>query len=273
MVNASAAVPSSKRPVALVTGGSSGMGLEFARQLSGKGYDLLLVSNRPEELASAARELAGGAPAEAASRPAVVTHFTDLSEADAADRLHAWCLAEGIVPDILVNNAGMFFFKEITEEDLPRVQAMLNLHMQTVTRLCVLFGAEMKKRGSGHILNMSSMASRIPAPGITVYSATKAYLKSFGVSLSYELAPYGVSVTTVCPAAIATPLYKLDEKWMRLGLRVRLIHTPRWLVRRALRGMFRGRRLVQPSLMNVWLPPLIALLPAWLIGTIWKRIK
>ncbi len=252
--------------VALITGGSSGMGLEFARELGARDYKLLLVSNRADDLESAAKELT-------AAGAGVLTHFADLAAPDAADSLFAWCQAEGIVPDILINNAGMFFFKEITEEDLPRVQAMLNLHIQTVTRLCILFGGQMKKRGSGYILNVSSMAARIPAPGITVYSATKAYLKSFGVSLSYELAPYGVSVTTVCPAAIATPLYRLDEKWMRLGVRIRLIHTPRWLVRRALRAMFRRRRLVQPSLMNVWLPPLIALLPGWLVAKIWKRIK
>ena len=252
--------------VALITGGSSGMGLEFARELAARDYKLLLVSNRADDLESAAKELT-------AAGAGVLTHFADLAAPDAADSLFAWCQAEGIVPDILINNAGMFFFKEITEEDLPRVQAMLNLHIQTVTRLCILFGGQMKKRGSGYILNVSSMAARIPAPGITVYSATKAYLKSFGVSLSYELAPYGVSVTTVCPAAIATPLYRLDEKWMRLGVRIRLIHTPRWLVRRALRAMFRRRRLVQPSLMNVWLPPLISLLPGWLVAKIWKRIK
>jgi len=252
--------------VALITGGSSGMGLEFARQLGARGYRLLLVSNQEEELAAASEELS-------ASGYQVLTHFADLALADAADTLHAWCLAEGIVPDILINNAGMFFFKELLEEDLPRVQAMLNLHIRTVTRLCLLFGADMKGRGSGRILNMSSMAARIPAPGITIYSATKAYLKSFGVSLSYELAPYGVTVTTVCPAAIATPLYRLDPKWLRFGVRIRLIHTPRWLVRRALRALFRGRRLIQPSAMNVWLPPLIALLPGWLVAKLWKKWK
>ena len=136
-----------------------------------------------------------------------------------------------------------------------------------------LFGEAMKKRGSGYLLIMSSMAARIPAPGITVYSATKAYLKSFGRSLSYELKPYGVGVTTVCPAAIATPLYRLSEKWLRFGVRVGLIRTPRWLVARALRAMFRRRRVISPAFMNVYLPPLIALLPGPLIAAIWKRVK
>ncbi len=251
----------------LITGGSSGMGLEYARQLAGRGYDLVLVSNREEELDTAAEALRAQFPIN------VTTRFQDLAVPDAADSLFEWCQKEEILPDIVINNAGMFFFKELSLEDLDRVQAMLNLHMVTVTRSCLLFGEAMKKRGSGRILIMSSMAARIPAPGITIYSATKAYLKSFGRSLSYELKPYGVSVTTVCPAAIATPLYRLDEKKMKLGVSVGLIHTPKWLVRRAIRAMLHGRRVISPSLMNLWLPALIALLPGPLVAAIWKRLK
>ena len=243
------------------------MGLEYARALAAKGYDLLLVSNREEELIDAREELCAAWPVK------VTTHYQDLATPDAADRLFAWCTVElGILPDVVINNAGMFFFKEIQSEDLDRVQAMVNLHVVTVTRSCILFGQAMKKRGSGYLLIMSSMAARIPVPGITVYSATKAYLKSFGRSLSYELKPHGVGVTTVCPAAIATPLYRLDEKKMRLGVRTRLIHTPKWLVDRALKALFRGHRVICPSAMNIWLPAIISLLPGCLVAAIWKKL-
>lgn len=244
------------------------MGLEYARQLASKGYNLLLVSNREEELVAASQEITGKWPVK------VITRFQDLAAPDAADTLHAWCTGEiGIVPDVLVNNAGMFFFKELQADDLARVQAMVNLHVGTITRSCLLFGMDMKERGSGHILIMSSMAARIPAPGITIYSATKAYLKSFGRSLSYELKPHGVGVTTVCPAAIATPLYKLEPRLMNLGVKIRLIHTPQWLVRKALKAMFRGRRVICPSIMNVWLPLLISITPAPIIARLWKRFR
>ena len=253
---------------ALVTGGSSGMGLEFARQLAGRGYSLIIVSNREEELNSVQKLLSQEFPVD------VIARYQDLAEPDAADRLFEWCMHDiGILPDIVVNNAGMFFFKELGTADLGRVQAMMNLHMTTVTRICLLFGEAMKERGSGRLLIVSSMAARIPAPGITVYSATKAYLRSFGRSLSYELKPYGVTVTTVCPAAIATPLYRLDDKKLRLGVRVGLIRTPQWLVRRALKAMFRGRRMISPAFMNVYLPLLIALLPGPLVAFLWKRLK
>ena len=244
------------------------MGLEYARQLAARGYDLLLVSNQKAQLSAVSAQMREQYPV------SVTPHFQDLAEADAADKLYAWCTEEvHLLPDVVVNNAGMFFFKELEEEDLDRVQAMMNLHMTTVTRTCLLFGQAMKKRGSGYLLIMSSMAARIPAPGITIYSATKAYLKSFGRSLSYELKPYGVGVTTVCPAAIATPLYRLSEKKLRFGIRIGLIRTPRWLVARALRALFNKRRVISPAFMNVYLPPLIALLPGPLIAAIWKKIK
>jgi len=243
------------------------MGLEYARQLASQGYDLVLVSNRQDELDAAAEMLRAQFPVNVRIR------FQDLAVPDAADSLFEWCQADGILPDVVINNAGMFFFKELQTEDLDKVQAMVNLHIVTVTRMCVLFGNAMKQRGSGYLLNVSSIAARILAPGITVYSATKAYLRSFGRSLSYELKPYGVGVTTVCPAAIATPLYRLDEEKMRLGIRLGLIKTPRWLVKRALRALFQRRRVVNPGFMNVWLPALIALLPGPVVDFLWKKIK
>lgn len=244
------------------------MGLEYAKALAAKSYDLILVSNREEELEAASALLCSLYPVK------VTVRFQDLASPAAADDLYRWCVSEiSILPDIVINNAGMFFFKELNADDLPRVQAMMDLHMTTVTRTCILFGQAMKERGSGYILIMSSMAARIPAPGITIYSATKAYLKSFGRSLSYELKPYGVGVTTVCPAAIATPLYRLSPDKMRLGLRLCLIHTPQWLVRRALKALFRGRRVISPSAMNVWLPPIIKALPGAIVDALWKRFK
>lgn len=244
------------------------MGLEFARQLAERGYDLILVSNRQDELDAACESLRRQFPV------SVTVHFQDLAQADSADLLYAWCTEEAaVLPDIVVNDAGMFFFKELMPEDLGRVQAMINLHVTTVTRICILFGDAMRRRGSGYILNISSMAARLPVPGITIYSATKAYLKIFGKSFSFEMKPYGVGVTTVCPAAIATPLYRLSEKWLRRGVRIGVIRTPQWLVARALRAMFHGRRVISPSFMNIYLPFLIALLPAPVEAALWKKLK
>lgn len=246
---------------ALVTGASSGIGLEFSRQLAGMGYALAMVSNREEELADAAGRL------RAEFDVPVQALYIDLTKQGAAEEVLAWCPE----PDVLINNAGMFFMEYLTPESLGKVRTMMALHMDVVTELCILAGSRMKEKGGGHILNISSMTARIPAPGIAVYSSTKAYLKTFGKSLSYELRPFGVSVTTVCPAAVDTGLYPLGDSLRRFLRAIGVIRTPEWLVRRSLKAMFRGRRTFSPGLTNALLPPLIAILPARLIDRLGLR--
>lgn len=253
--------------MALVTGGSSGIGLEFSRQLAAKGYDLIIVSNSREQLDAVC------APIAEEYGVRVIPRLQNLATGNAAEELMEWCDSQSVLPDILINNAGMFYFKELSPELMGKAEVMIGLHVTTPTKICILFGDRMKQRGSGRILLVASMAARIPAPGIQVYSATKAYLRSFGESLSFELKPYGVTVTTLCPAAVATPLYGLKKGLLNFGVAIRVIHTPQWLVRKALKGLFRGRRLMKPSIMNAYLPPMIKMLPSNLEQKIWDRIK
>ena len=131
----------------------------------------------------------------------------------------------------------------------------------------------MKQRRRGYIINVSSMAAQLPTPGITLYAATKAYLKSFSKSLYFEMRPYNVGVTTVLPAAIATPLYNLNPRMLSLLSKIGLIRSPQWLVRRALKGMFRKRRTVKPSLVNYLAPLLLKLLPNHLETRIWLKLS
>ena len=253
--------------MALVTGGSSGIGLEFSRQLAEKGYDLIIVSNSREQLDAVC------APIAEEYGVRVIPRLQNLAPGNAAEELMEGCDSQSVLPDILINNAGMFYFKELSPELMGKAEVMIGLHVTTPTKMCILFGDRMKQRGSGRILLVASMAARIPAPGIQVYSATKAYLRSFGESLSFELKPYGVTVTTLCPAAVATPLYGLKKGLLNFGVAIRVIHTPQWLVRKALKGLFRGRRLMKPSIMNAYLPPMIKMLPSNLEQKIWDRIK
>ena len=234
---------------ALITGGDSGIGLAFAEELAARGYRLWIVSNREESLAQVRENL--GAQ----------TLWADLAAHGAAEKVARWCPA----PDVLICNAGMFFMQYLSPENLPKVQAMMALHMESVTELCILLGGKMKERGSGHILILSSMTARIPAPGIAIYSATKTYLKSFGKSFSYEMRPYGVKVCTLCPSAVDTGLYPLGPKLRKTLRSLGIIRSPRWMARRGLRALFGGRRSVSPGLMNFLLPPIIGLMPNRLI--------
>lgn len=257
----------SRDVTALITGASSGMGLLYAKYLAEAGCNLLIVSNQEKELEEAAVNLHNEFGVN------VIARYQDLSREDSAQQLFDYCKKENVVIDILINNAGMFFFHELDDEYHNKMELMLNLHIMTPSKMSRLFGDEMKKRGFGHIVLVSSMAARLPFPGITTYSATKAYLKSFGKSLYYEMRDYGVGVTTVCPGAIATPLYKLNPKLLKLGVKVGLIGTPQWLVRKALKGMLRKKMVVAPGFMNVYLPPLLAILPKRLVNFIWRKVR
>ena len=252
--------------MAVITGGSSGVGLEFSREFASRGYALALVSNRDADLADAKQSL------EREFRVPVHTLCADLSDVGIADNILAWCDSIGLQVEVLVNNAGMFFMEYLSPENLGKAETMMGLHVFTPTRLCILFGARMKDRGKGYILNMSSMTARIPAPGIAVYSASKAYLKSFGRSFSYEMRPYGVRVTTVCPAAIDTGLYPLGTRLRKTLRRLGIIRSPHWLAHRAVKALFRGRRTISPGLTNALVPALVAILPPRMIdrlGTKW----
>lgn len=252
---------------ALVTGGTSGMGWEFCQQLAEMGCNVLMVSNQREELERLPKELTERHGVKAWGL------YMDLAAESAADEVWSYCQKQGMEIDILVNNAGMYFFHELDATTHEKALAMIRLHVFTPTRLTMLFGEAMKGRRKGYIVNISSMAAKLPTPGITIYSATKAYLKSFSKSLYFEMRPYDVGVTTVLPAAIATPLYRMKPKMMKMGVALGVIHTPKWLVRRALRGMLRKRHVVKPSLMNYYLPVLIKMLPNWLETKIWERLR
>ena len=116
---------------ALITGASSGMGLEFARQLAAKGYALALLSNREEELTRAAEGIRErfGIPVDALC--------IDLALPGAAESVLRWCEDRGLQPEILINNAGMFFMEYLSPEGLGKVRSMMTLHMDTVTQLCI----------------------------------------------------------------------------------------------------------------------------------------
>lgn len=251
----------------MVTGGTSGMGWEYCRQLAAKGCNVLMVSVQHELLATLPQALHEEFGVQAWGL------YIDLARKEAADEVWNYCQRQGLDIDILVNNAGMFFFHELDAATQEKSLTMLQLHVDTPTRLMLLFGEAMKARRRGYIVNMSSLAAQLPTPGITMYAATKAYLKSFSKSLYFEMRPYGVGVTTVLPAAVATPLYRISPRMMKIGVDVGLIRTPQSLVRQALRGMLRKRHVVKPGITKYLLPVLIKLLPAPLELTLWNKFK
>ncbi len=254
---------------ALVTGASSGMGLEYVRQLGAMGCNVLMVSNQEKELHQYADAFNRQFNAE--FRPL----FCDLSRLEAADELDSYCEENGLKIDILINNAGMFFFHELKGDYCRKSDIMLRLHILTPARLCEIFGNRMKERGKGYILNVSSVAAKMQFPGMVTYGSTKAFLYSFSRSLYYEMKPYHVGVTTVCPGAVDTSLYSVlpqIDKLFKVGKKLGVVMTPDKLVRKALRAMFRKKRSVVPGFINHFFAPIVNLLPVWAVNRIWMKM-
>ncbi|MDQ3158937.1 MAG: SDR family oxidoreductase [bacterium] len=172
--------------IALVTGASSGIGLEFAKILAANDYDLILVARNKSELDKVAKTLP----------TTTTTVAVDLSTKGSAD--HVWKYVKGDI-DFVINNAGFGDLEDIDKADWKKLEAMIDLNIETLTRLSQLASIKMKKQGSGHILNVASTAAFAPGPRMATYYATKAYVLSFTEAIAEELKGTGVTVTALCP--------------------------------------------------------------------------
>ena len=180
-------------PVALITGASAGLGVEFARQLSKRGHRLVLAARRKDRLDALAAEL-GNARAIA----------IDLGERGAAAKLLAEVDAEGEIVHLLINNAGFGLGGRFAELDAERQRQMIDLNIGALTDLCRGVAPRMIERRGGGILNVASTAAFQPGPGMAVYFATKAFVLSFTEALHEELKPHGVRVSALCPGPTRT---------------------------------------------------------------------
>ncbi len=189
--------------VALVTGASAGLGVEFARQLAPRARVLILVARREERLKELAAEIA---------RPGldVRIHALDLSDAQQLENLITAVSGEGI--DLLVNNAGVGDHGLFEKSEWSRVQAMLDTNIRALTRLTHALLPKLVQSHRGAILNVSSIAGLLPVPRSMVYAATKAYVSSFSEGLRAELCGSGVTVTALLPGPIDTEFFIRAER-------------------------------------------------------------
>lgn len=189
----------------------------------------------------------------------------DLSEPDAAVKLHAETAARGIEIAVLVCNAGILLFGPLAATPPERVGRIVALHCTTPALLCRLYGEDMRRQGGGHILLMSSATAWMPYPTIAAYAATKSFLGTFARSLGFEMRKYGVRVTGVFPGAVDTPLYDLNAVLRRRLVRWGVMSTPQEVARRGLRALFRGRNRCIPGVFTKICVGVCRLLPAWAV--------
>lgn len=208
---------SDQKTTALVTGASSGLGLDFCRQLAKRCDVILAVARREDRLAALREELAG----EVEVHPVAA----DLCSTQGVAHTMEMLRQKGPV-DILVNNAGFSPYGRFSEVPIDGQRAMLELHCDaaiTLSRAAIPF---MKERGVGSIINVSSLGSFLPGPGLAVYGATKVFLNYFSQALHMELATTGIEVQVLCPGLVRTEIHNPmaeqgfdhtkfpDEMWM-----------------------------------------------------------
>lgn len=185
---------------ALITGASSGIGLEYAREFARRGSNLILVARREEALKQLAAELK--------STGVKVEYFAlDLSKLDSGEKLLKLLTAAKLSPDFVVNNAGFGTNARVENEDRARIQQEVVLNIATLVDLSAALLPAMLKRNFGAIVNIASTAAYQPVPGMAVYAATKAFVLSFTSALWGEVQGTKVRVLTVSPGATATEFF------------------------------------------------------------------
>ncbi|MEE4361012.1 MAG: SDR family oxidoreductase [Pseudomonadales bacterium] len=237
---------------ALVTGASAGLGAEFARQLAAKGYDLVLVARRADRLEVVAR------PLRVRHGVKVTCMAADLADREAPENLFRAIEASGLHIDFLVNNAGAAGPNLLDDRDFAEQARFFELMMVSVAHLCHLFVPAMRDRGWGRVVNVASVAGRIPRGGDANYGPAKAYLVALSEALNLELRARGVHICALCPGFTHTEFHATA------GLTAMKDRLPGFLwydadvvVRDGLRAVERGRPIAISGRLYRWADPLM----------------
>jgi short-subunit dehydrogenase len=252
-----------RRPVALITGASAGIGWALAHVFARHGHELALVARREQRLEALANEIAALGHA----RPAIIP--LDLARSDAVERLTAQLGSLGLEPEAVVNNAGFGLLGRAADLSRTEQLAMIDLNVRTVTELSLAFTDSIERRRGG-ILNVASVAAFLPGPGMAVYYATKAYVLSFSEALHRELAPRGIRVTALCPGPVPTE-FQERAGFVRRSNPALLVRTAEQVAEEGFRGFMQGRRVVIPGHANAAVTVLAPLVPHGLLLKVLDR--
>ena len=234
--------PHNKRETALITGASSGIGLDLAK-LMAPDFDLIITARAQTELVKIAREL------EASHGNHVHVIPGNLTLQEAPREIFAEIERRGLPVDVLINNAGFGLYGPFAESDSKTSLAMVEVNIAALTALTRLALPGMIQRKRGRIMNVASTAGFQPGPLMAVYYATKAYVIMFSEAIANELKGRGVSVTCLCPGATATKFAgraNMEEsRLFKLGAM-----KSKDVARAGYKGMMAGKGLVIPGVLN-----------------------
>jgi short-subunit dehydrogenase len=236
-------VESMKKENVLITGASSGIGLELARQFAQHGHPLILTARDESELRAIADELATeGVTVEIIAQ--------DLEQPGAAETIFERATQGAGTVDILVNNAGLGRRGKFWDIPFEADEAMIRVNVETVVHMTKLFLPAMLKRGRGRILNTASIAGFEPGPLLAVYHATKAFVLSFSEALSVELEKTGISVTALCPGATDTDFFPKANMVQTKAFQKNKVMAPQEVAKLGYEALMRGDRVYVAGGMN-----------------------
>ncbi len=247
-------------PAALITGASSGIGLELARVFAREGYRLVLVARTRKRLEEIAQEL----------RPAETQVLAiDLSMPDAPEEVHRQ------IPkvDVLVNNAGFGVFGKFANQSLAEELNMMQLNMTALVILTRLYLPEMISAGNGKIMNVASTAAFQPGPLMAIYFATKAFVLSFSEAIANELGGTGVTVTALCPGPTVSDFQERANMQNSGLVKGRKMMDARTVAEIGYRGMLAGKTIVIPGLGNKLLTQSLRLSPRSVVTKMVRRMQ
>lgn len=239
---------------ALITGASSGIGLEIARVLAADGINIILTARRKDRLIALKNELLE-------KYKIKIDIFTaDLSHSGSAEKLFNQIQKSNIKVDMLVNNAGFGIYGDFSGMDMSRIYQMLQLNIISLTELTHFFLPGMIERKDGYIMQISSIGAFQPAPYFAVYAATKAYVLSFGEALDHELKNSGISVTTIYPGATSTEFAEIaNHKQPKLAAMTSM--SPKEVAEKSVQAMMKRKRGLTTGFINQVNAGMVKMLP------------
>ena len=264
---------------ALVTGAASGMGKLYAGRLAMKGYSLVIVDISADRLEKTADELREQVASLSDWRIPYKSSFKvlplvqDLSRQDAAEKVYAFTGQHGCDIEVLINNAGLFYYQGIAETSPAARARMVMVHDYTPLLLCRAYVPDMRRRGCGYVLNVSSLAAWIPWPGLGMYASTKRFVKDFSRALRVECRGTGVSVTNAYFGAVDTPLFNLKPSYRKLARALRIMVPAETAVEKALKATFKRRKGTMPGLLNHIFKPVVRVLPDPVLAWIYRLLS
>ena len=244
---------------ALVTGGSAGLGVEFADRLAARGADVIVVARREERLREVVATLAKDHGVEA--------DFVamDLARPEAAAELYDEVRQRGYEIDILINNAGFGIWGKFLETDWEFNETMLNLDIMTPVHLTRLFAEDMVERGWGRIMQVGSIGAYQPAPYYGAYSAAKSFIRSWGEAIDFELRPHGVSCTVVNPGVTETEFFDSAGQTQRTWFQKLSIMDSAKVAEIGVKAMLKQRMTIVPGFLNAFNTWMTRLIPRRLV--------